>query len=106
MDSRAFSIGMKALVGVLPYAKRLGEEELKFLYLTLDQKVRTEVTNDMWMVAVKQRIEETEPPQEMPLHTSVLRHLYRCENGTPNFTWGLKPAFVTGLLEGSREACV
>ena len=84
----------------MPYCKKIGDDELKFLWLTLDQKVRDEVTDAMWVTAIKKRIEETEPPKELAIHSQVFRHLYRCENGTPNFDWGLKPE-NGGLLEGS-----
>ena len=94
MNCQSFSAGLRALTVALPYAKKISQDEVDFLWLTLDHKVRTEVTDQMWVTAVKKRLEEENPPRELAIHSQVLRHVYRCENGHPNFSWGLKPDFA------------
>ena len=91
MQAKAFITGLRALTAVLPYSKRIDDEIAQFIWLSLDQKIKDEVTDEMWAYAVGRRINEEDAPKEMAIHLSALRHVYRCENGRPNLEWGLKP---------------
>ena len=101
MNIKAFVAGLKALTGALPYQKKLDDDTAKFIWLTLDQQIKDEVTDEMWAYAVGRRLAEEEPPKEMAIHLSALRHIYRCENGRPNLTWGLKPQ-LTQIMSAER----
>ena len=101
MDAKAFKIGLQALSVALPFAKRIHEDEAAFLWMALEQQVKSEVSNQMWAYAVGRRLSEPDPPKEMALHLSALRHVYRCENGMPNLKWGLKPQVAQNLLEAA-----
>ena len=90
MQAKTFITGLRALSAALPYAKKIQDDEAQFLWLTLDQQIKDEVTDEMWGFAVGRRLNEDQPPKEMALHLQALRHVYRCENGRPNFKWGLK----------------
>ena len=94
MNIQAFAAGLKALSSALPYGKKIDDDVAKFIWLTLDQQVKDEVSDEMWAYAVGRRLAEEEPPKEMAIHLSALRHVYRCENGRPNLKWGLKPQLV------------
>lgn len=90
MDSKNFKLGLGFLSKTIPYAAKMTDDEIAFGWLSLDQRVKDEVSNDSWIYACNQRAQEQDPPK-YALHLQILRHVYRCENGTPNFNWGLKP---------------
>lgn len=91
MQAKAFITGLRALTVVFPYSKRIDDEIAQFIWLSLDQKIKDDVTDEMWAYAVGRRISEEDAPKDMAIHLSALRHVYRCENGRPNLEWGLKP---------------
>ena len=100
MDSKMFITGLGFVAKSLPYFSKMTDEEIAFGWLSLDQKVKDEVSNDAWIYACNKRAQEQDAP-EYALHLHILRHVYRCENGTPNFSWGLKPE-----IEAREEAKV
>tara|TARA_R100001443_G_scaffold33913_1_gene47768 strand:- start:166 stop:486 length:321 start_codon:yes stop_codon:yes gene_type:complete len=101
MQAKAFVAGLKALQAALPYGKKIDDETASFLWLTVDQQIKDEVSDEMWAYAVGRRLAEEEPPKEMAIHLSALRHVYRCENGRPNLSWGLKPQ-LTEIMSAER----
>lgn len=90
MNASSFSLGLRTLSTVTPYMRTITEDELKCLWMLLDQAVRDGVTDEQWFWAIKIRMSERSEDQQLPVHYQVLRHLFRCENGQPNFGWGLK----------------
>ena len=46
MELKAFQLGLRTLTGALPYGKKLQDDEIAFLYMTLPEKVRQEVTDN------------------------------------------------------------
>jgi hypothetical protein len=70
--------------------RTITEDELKCLWMLLDETVRDGVTDEQWFWAIKIRMSERSEDQQLPIHYQVLRHLFRLENGQPNFQWGLK----------------
>lgn len=106
MQAKTFITGLRALSAVLPYAKKIHDDEAQFIWLSLDQRIKDEVTDEMWAYAVGRRLHEEEAPKEMAIHLSALRHVYRCENGRPNLAWGIKPQLMEvmsaeRMLEGA-----
>ena len=90
MTPEAFSIGLRTLSTATPYMRTLTEDEVKCLWMLLDQSVKETVPDRAWFWAIKIRMSERSQDQELPIHYQVLRHVFRCENGQPNFRWGLK----------------
>ena len=90
MELKAFQLGLRTLTGALPYGKKLQDDEIAFLYMTLPEKVRQEVTDNMWAYAISKALQETDADKEMPIHIRVLSHVYNRENGRANFKWGLR----------------
>lgn len=90
MRSSSFSLGLRTLSTVTPYMRTLTEDEIKCLWMLLDPEVREGVSDEVWFWAIKIRMSEQSKDQELPIHYQVLRHVFRCENGQPNFRWGLK----------------
>ena len=90
MQLKSFQLGLRTLTGALPYGKKLQDDEIAFLFLTLPEKVREEVSDNMWAYAISKALQETDYDKEAPIHIRVLGHLYSRENGRANFKWGLK----------------
>ena len=90
MELKAFQLGLRTLTGALPYGKKLQDDEIAFLYMTLPEKVRQEVTDNMWAYAISKALQETDPDKEAPIQIRVLGHVYCRENGRANFNWGLR----------------
>ena len=58
MDTKTFCIGMRTLTGALPYGKKLNDEELGFLWLTLEQEER-DLPDEVWAKAIQYRLKES-----------------------------------------------
>ena len=106
MDTKTFCIGMRTLTGALPYGKKLNDEELGFLWLTLEQEER-DLPDEVWAKAIKARLKEPGDgiPDNMPVHKQVFRHCFCNENGWPNVKWGRKlfTAEEQKVLEAAHE---
>ena len=92
MDSSVFTLGLRTVSALFPYAKKLEDDEAKFLWLTVDDHVKTNVSNEMWTFAVKEFMELARRSDELPLHMDILSLIYKCQNGRPEISWGLKYA--------------
>jgi hypothetical protein len=84
--------------------RTLSEDELMCLWALLDPAVRDGVSDDAWFWAIKIRMSERSQDQELPIHYQVLRHVFRCENGQPNFQWGLKADLANRMKLCSTHA--
>jgi hypothetical protein len=104
MTPEAFSIGLRTLSTATPYMRTLTEDEVKCLWMLLDQSVKEAVPDRAWFWAIKIRMSERSQDQELPIHYQVLRHVFRCENGQPNFRWGLKADLVQRIELCSTHA--
>ena len=47
MQAATFRLGLKAVASVTPYAKKLTDDEIGFLFLTIPQAVKEAVTDQM-----------------------------------------------------------
>ena len=101
MKLQTFQLGMRAITGVMPYAKKMQDDELSFLFLLLPEKVRADVSDSMWAAAISKYIED-KPSDDIAVHMKILSYVYRVENGSPNFNWGMKDE-VKGMLPPSSD---
>ena len=92
MQSKTFISGIRAILVSLPFGKKAETEELQFLWLTLDDRVKTDVTDEMWIYGCKKVIEtwNHEHPCNQPLHMQALGFLYKEQWDKPCFDWGIK----------------
>ena len=105
MDAKVFTLGLRAITSVTQYAKKIDDDSANFIWLTLDQQVKQEVTDEMWVWAVKKTMETwNNVDHDPPLHIIVLSKLYRECNGMPEFDWGLKPDLNDRMLPVARKA--
>ena len=61
MQAKAFCAGIRAIHTSLPYAKKLDDDSLMFLWMTVDNSVKSNVTDEMWVHACKMLIENWNP---------------------------------------------
>ena len=92
MQPKAFCAGIRAIHTSLPYAKKLNDDDLMFIWMTLDDAVKNDVTDEMWVYACKRMLETWNPdhPVNQPVHIQAFKFLYRCMNEQPCFDWGMK----------------
>ena len=90
MQAATFRLGLKAVASVTPYAKKLTDDEIGFLFLTIPQAVKDAVTDQMWAYACSQYRLDPSPNKEMPLDQQLLSYVYRTRNGRPALEWGVK----------------
>jgi hypothetical protein len=90
MNLHSFQMGLRALSTLLPYGKKITDEEALFTWALLDDSVKATVTDEMWAYACAQRRMDPNPDKELSLDIQLLRYVYRIRDGQPAFDWGLK----------------
>ena len=90
MQAKTFITGLRATTTVLTYAKKISDDEAQFIWLGLDDKIKKDVSDEMWVYACNKRMGDQEPNEKLSLVHQILRFVYRLENGAPNIEWGLK----------------
>lgn len=91
---------LQALSSVLPFAKQLDDLALAAYWVSFPAQAKADLTPAMLAYAMTQRLMDPAPPKEVPLHLSLLRYVYRLENGQPNFAWGLKEDLPQRMANG------
>lgn len=100
MDSKIFTLGLRTISAVMPYAKKLEDDEAQFLWLTLDSRIKSEISNEMWTYAVKNYLEGKVRNDNLPVHMDVLSIFIKHQNGLPDLSWGFRcnaQEFLQGL---------
>jgi hypothetical protein len=100
MDSKIFTLGLRTISAVMPYAKKLEDDEAQFLWLTLDSRIKTEISNEMWTYAVKNYLEGKVRNDDLPVHMDVLSIFIKQRNCIPHLDWGFRcnaEEFLQGL---------
>ena len=90
LTASTFAAVISAATELDPYGKKLSKETISLAYLTLPDQVKDEISDEMFMYAFKQHRLDPEPDKSLNIEQQLLQHLYRCENGAPNFGWGLR----------------
>jgi len=90
LDSTLYAKVIKAATQIDPFGKKIDDESIGLMYLTLDDRVKQSVTNEMLIYALKQHRLDPAPDKSLNIEQQILQHIYRCENGAPNIKWGLK----------------
>jgi hypothetical protein len=102
MKATTFQMGLRALSSLLPYGKKITDEEALFTWALLPESVKTTVTDEMWAFACAQRRMDPSPDKELPLDIQLLRYVYRIRDGQPAFDWGLKEDLPQRMALGGQ----
>lgn len=102
MKSETFRIGLKAVASVTPYAKKLSDDEIAFLFMTMPTAIKRAVTDEMWAYACSQYRMDPSPSKDLPLDQLLLSYVYRVRDSRPAFDWGLKADLNQRMLNGDR----
>ena len=81
---------LDALAELVPFLRRPSGNAIDLLWASLPPAVREELTCRHLNYAAEQFLQDPDRPSDMPIHLALLRYLYRCENGRPNYGWGLR----------------
>jgi len=102
MKSETFRLGLKAVASVTPYAKKLSDDEIAFLFMTMPTAIKRAVTDEMWAYACSQYRMDPSPNKDLPLDQQLLSYVYRLRDSRPAFDWGFKPDLGDRMLSGDR----
>jgi hypothetical protein len=102
MKATTFQMGLRALSSLLPYGKKITDEEALFTWALLPESVKSTVTDEMWAFACAQRRMDPNPDKELPLDIQLLRYVYRIRDGQPAFDWGLKQDLPQRMALGGQ----
>ena len=90
MDSKVFTLGLRTIASVMPYAKKLEDDEAQFLWLTLDDRLKTGISNEMWTYAVKRYLDLSYRDPDTPVHMAVLNPFIKRRDNVAWLEWGLR----------------
>ena len=102
MKATTFQMGLRALSSLLPYGKKITDEEALFTWAMLPESVKVSVTDEMWVYACAQRRMDPNPDKELALDIQLLRYVYRIRDGQPAFDWGLKADLPQRMAMGGQ----
>ena len=102
MKCSTFQMGLRALSSLLPYGKKITDEEALFTWAMLPESVKVNVTDEMWLYACSQRRMDPNPDKELALDIQLLRYVYRIRDGQPAFDWGLKADLPQRMAMGGQ----
>tara|TARA_R110002049_G_scaffold142746_3_gene304652 strand:- start:1435 stop:1836 length:402 start_codon:yes stop_codon:yes gene_type:complete len=102
MKANLFQLGLRSITAAQPFGKKLKDDEIQFLWLTLPQTVKDAVSDEVWAYACNQALMDPDPNKELPVHYRILSYVYRLENSQPNFEWGLKADLHDRMLSAAR----
>ena len=102
LTADTFCRTLQGIQSLMPYGKTLNEAALLIAWQTLPNNVRQQLTPAMLAYAAGQYLQDPEPPKDQPIHLSLLRYLYRLENGRPNYEWGLKQDLPQRMANDGR----
>ena len=51
MQLKTYQLGLRAAANVTPYAKRISDEEIAFLYMSTPSKIKDAVSDEAWVYA-------------------------------------------------------
>ena len=90
LSAQTFSAVLQTATELDPYGKKLSDQTITMAYLTLPEVVKERVTDEMLIYALKQIQLDPAGKGDLTLLQQLFQHLFNCENGAPNFRWGLK----------------
>lgn len=102
MKSETFRLGLRAIASITPYAKKISDDEIAFLYMTLPSAIKRAVTDEMFAYACAQYRMDPSPNKDLPLDQQLLSYLYRLRDNRPAFDWGFKQDLNSRMLNGDR----
>lgn len=90
LSGKTFEAVLKAATELDPYGKKLSDETIAMAFLTLPEVVKQRVSDEMFVYCLRQHQLAPTDRSELTLIQQLLQHVFRCENGAPNYSWGLK----------------
>ena len=90
MRAKVFETSLRALSALMPFGKKMTDEEIQFIWMILPASVKKTVTDEMWGYACMQRRLDPNPNKDLSLDFQILSYLYRRRDSQPAFDWGLK----------------
>jgi len=85
-----FQAAVVSLQQLLPMGKPLTPPALVLAWDTLPDRAKLDLTDEILLFAVQQRLIDPQPPKDLAPHLALLRYAYPCENDRPMVDRGLR----------------
>jgi len=85
-----FQVAIASLAQLLPMGKQLNGSALVMAWDTFPERAKRELTDEVLLFAVQQRVIDPAPPKDLAPHVALLRYAYPLENDRPVVERGLR----------------
>ena len=90
ITSKQFQAAVTSLQQLLPMGKQLTPAALILAWDTLPERAKLDLTDEILLFAVRQRLLDPEPPKDLAPHLALLRYAYHLQNDRPMVEHGLR----------------
>ena len=102
LSAKTFEAVMKAATELDPFGKKLSDNTIVLAFMTLPESVKQKVTDEMFMFAFQQHRMAPQERSELSLEQQLFQHIFKCENGAPNYSWGLKNDLAVRMVSPDK----
>ena len=90
MKAKTFAAVLLAATELDPFGKKLSDGTINMAFLTLPESVKEKVTDEMLVFALQQLQLDPVTKNDLTIIQQLFAHVFKVENGAPNYSWGLK----------------
>lgn len=72
MEAALFTLGIRTLSASTRYGKRLLDDEAQLLWSLVDDRIKTGISNEMWMYGLKRYLEDPECHKDESIHMAII----------------------------------
>ena len=100
MDAAIFTLGIRTASAATRFGKKLQDDEAQFLWALVDDRIKTDISNEMWMYGVKRYLDNPESHKDESIHIAIISPFLKWQCGEPALHWGFRCTpqdFLKGL---------
>jgi hypothetical protein len=97
-----FQVAITSLNQILPMAKPLSAAALVLAWDTFPERAKLDLSDEILLFAVQQRLLDPAPPKDLASHLALLRYAYHLENDRPLVERGLRPDLMRRMAAPDR----
>ena len=72
MDAAIFTLGIRTVSAATRYGKRLLDDEAQLLWTIVDDRIKTCISNEMWMYGLKRYLDNPECHKDESIHLAII----------------------------------
>ena len=102
INIKQFHAAVTSLMQLLPMSKQLTGSALTMAWDTFPERAKLDLSDEILLFAVQQRLLDPAPPKDLAPHLALLRYAYHLENDRPIVERGLRPDLVRRMAAPDR----